>query len=108
MIYKNQLGGTFSINDDLSVLAVELKNISFLINREEVTKYVDSTGKILEYYKECQCPKDLANKRVSYKTNGVEITMTLSMNELLLLQDLMKGTQFNLNMDSVLDSYRIR
>ena len=90
------------VNEEVLILAIELKNISFLINAEEVAKYLDSTSKIIEYYNEYQCPKDLANKQISYKTTGVEINMKLSMSELHLLSDLMKGVNFHLTLNKLI------
>lgn len=109
-IYENSLGTSFRIDtnmNDKNVIALEINQISFLINHKELKQFVKSSQEILNHYDNCTCSPDLENKMVIYKAKQTEIRMVLSYNQLFLLKDLLKGTEFKLSMDDLLEKYKI-
>ncbi|NJB83705.1 hypothetical protein [Wenyingzhuangia aestuarii] len=108
-IYQNNLGTSYRINntEDNAFLALEINKVSFLINDRELSEFVKSTESILNYHSQCTCPPDLKNKMVIYQAEQTEIRMLLSYNQLLQLKDLLKGTDFKLSMDTLLNKYKI-
>lgn len=108
-IYENIVGTSFEmINEEKkSLIILEIGSISFMINQSELTNFVKSMEQIINYHKDCTCPRDLKNKMVVYQADKTEIRMKLSYDELFLLKDLLKGTKFKLEMDKILNDYRI-
>lgn len=108
-IYNNTLGASYKITNgaEKNYLALEMNQVSFLINDVELKSFVNATGKIINHHSQCTCPPDLENKMVIYKAKQTEIRMLLSFNQLKHLKDLLKGTQFKLSMNSLLDQYKI-
>ncbi len=110
-IYQNNLGSCYQvINDkDLSIdcLALEINQISFLIDDSELKTFIKSTETILNHHSQCTCPKDLENKMVIYKNQQTEIRMLLSYHQLIQLKDLLKGADFKLSMNDLLKKYKI-
>ncbi|MGY5353416.1 hypothetical protein [Wenyingzhuangia sp. IMCC45467] len=109
-IYENILGITYELINEqqLSIVVLEIRSVSFMINHNELATFIKSMEQIIDYHKECTCPKDLKNKMVVYQAEETEIRMKLSHNELHQLKDLLKGTKFKLEMDEILSNYRIK
>ncbi|MGY5351002.1 hypothetical protein ACXGQW_00270 [Wenyingzhuangia sp. IMCC45533] len=110
-IYNNQLGASYQVIDDHEpfhhLMALEINQISFLVNQQELESFVESTYKILNYHASCSCSKDLVNKTVIYQSKQMEIRMLLSYHQLIQLNDLLKGTAFKLSMKDMLSKYKI-
>lgn len=109
-IYDNKLGASYRVEkiiDDENVIALEINQISFLINHRELKQFVRSSEEILNHYADCTCSPDLENKTVIYKAKQTEIRMKLSYNMLHQLKDLLKGTEFRLSMNHLLKKYKI-
>ncbi len=109
-IYNNRLGNSYKIisaDNKKDLVALEMNQISFLINDEELKSFITSTQTIINHHSQCSCPPDLENKMVIYKSNQTEIRMLLSFNQLFLLKDLLKGTEFKLSMNQILENFKI-
>lgn len=109
-IYHNNLGSSYHIingHSDETHLALEINQISFFVNEKELKEFITSTIKIIGYHKDCTCSKELKNKMVIYQSKQTEIRMKLSYNQLLELKDLLKGTDFKLSMDVILNKYKL-
>ncbi|NIJ46374.1 hypothetical protein FHR24_002861 [Wenyingzhuangia heitensis] len=108
-IYQNTLGTSYKLyhQQNKPSIALEINQISFLINNQELKAFVNSTESIINYHSQCTCPPDLENKMVIYQAKQTEIRMILSYNQLIQLKDLLKGTHFKLSMDSILHKYKI-
>lgn len=108
-IYENILGITFELVDERerAIVVLEMGSISFMINHKELNSFIKSMEQIINYHKDCTCPRDLKNKMVIYQAEEAEIRMNLSYQELHLLKDLLKGTKFKLEMNEMLSAYRI-
>jgi|GEM_PF-3672875 len=108
-IYKNKLGESYKIysNSKENYIALEINCISFLIGLKDLKAFTNSLQTIINYYKDCTCAKEVENKWVVYKTKQTEIRMLLSFEQLYLLRDLLKGTNFKLSIKSLLKQYKI-
>lgn len=109
-IYDNKLGASYrieNITDEENIVALEINQVSFLINHKELKQFVNSSEEILNHYANCTCSPDTENKIVIYKAKQTEIRMKLSYNQLQQLKDLLKGTQFRLSMNHLLKKYKI-
>ncbi|MGY6647674.1 hypothetical protein [Wenyingzhuangia sp. IMCC45574] len=109
-IYQNNLGTSYKIENNnipFDMIALEILQVSFLINDKELKAFVNSAQEILNHYANCSCEPDQENKMVIYKAKQAEIRMQLSYNQLTLLKDLLKGTDFKLSMNSLLKKYKI-
>ncbi|MDO3694657.1 hypothetical protein QVZ41_07335 [Wenyingzhuangia sp. chi5] len=109
-IYENIIGITFELlnEEKKSIIVLEIGSVSFMINHKELSNFIKSMEEIISHYKNCNCSKDLKNKMVVYQADCTEIRMKLSYDELFLLKDLLKGTKFKLEMDDILNNYRIK
>ena len=108
-IYQNGLGCSYKIitDENIKYIALEIHQVSFLINDKELKSFINSIETIISHHKDCTCPPELENKLVIYKAKQTEIRMLLSANQLFLLKDLLKGTHFKLSMNSILKEYKI-
>lgn len=109
LIYENRIGTTFEIykTEKVSAIVIEISNISFMIEKKELIGFKKSIAKIIDYHKDCSCPKNIKNKTIIYQADETEIKMKLSFEELYLFKDLIKGTKFKLEMDNMLSNFRI-
>ena len=108
-LYENILGITFELHYDENeaVIILEMGNISFTVYHHELSNFVKSIEDIIENHKTCTCPTNMKNKIVIYEIQDIEVRMKLSYEELFQLRDLLKGTEFKLEMDQMLNNYNI-
>ncbi|MDO6737407.1 hypothetical protein [Wenyingzhuangia sp. 2_MG-2023] len=109
-IYSNNLGTSYELSEfgsNEKFLVLEVNEISFYINKSELEAFVKSTEIIINHHSQCTCPPDLENKMVVYQAKQIEIRMLLSYNQLFYLKDLLKGTEFKLSLETVLNKFKI-
>lgn len=113
-IYKNNYGVSYYVTNHVNPkyeLQLVINNLGIYMSTDEMRnllKLVRSSYAILE--NKCNC-KNCSQKELSslWKINTFfEIRLKINNRVLTLLEDLIVGTQFILNMDVVLDEHRIK
>ena len=109
-IYQNPLGSSYHIVDDINEsrkIAMEINQISLLVEEHELEQLKTSTQKILSHYQGFYSDQSTENKTIVYKSKQAEIKMMLSFTQIKHLHDLLKGTIFRLSMSKLLSEFKI-
>lgn len=113
-IYKNDYSVSYLISNHTNkkyTLQLVINNLGIFMSLEEMDallKIVKASYGALE--NKCNCEKCKENALSSlWKVNSFfEVRLNIDFNILSLLEELIEGTQFILNLDSILEEHRIK
>jgi len=103
-IYENKIGIAFQWKKGAKLTQVIFRDIGFHISLKEIEMFLDKVkhSKLNCSCNDCKLGKDCRSLLLQTPFNQVSIAV--SMNELDEIEDLFKGTQFQLKLNNYLDS----
>lgn len=113
LIYKNNYGTIYKITNHVNTrytLQLVVNNIGVFMSSKELNALLKLVKSSYDFDQTCSCKecKDVKLNKL-WKTNSfIDICLKVDDRVLSLLEDLIIGTQFMLNLDAVLDEHRIK